>query len=180
MRYDLDEAVDILSRTPSVLDALLRDLPDPWLRTNEGPDTFSPFDVIVHLIQGEKKDWIERARIILDAGESRAFEPFDRFAGLEESRSRPLGDLLDEFGALRRGNLAALREMNLSEADLDRRGRHPAFGPVTLRELLGTWVVHDLNHVAQVARVLAGNYVDEVGPWTEYLPILARRLEKRG
>jgi len=178
MEYRLAEAIDILSRTPSVLDRMLRDLPEAWITTNEGPETFSPFDVVGHLISGEKRDWIARSRMILEKGEFDTFEPFDRFAQNVESRGKTLAELLDTFAALRAENLAALRAQNLTEADLDRRGRHPAFGSVTLRELLATWVVHDLNHVAQAARVLAGNYADAVGPWKEYLPILSRRLEK--
>ena len=169
----LDEATAILARTPATLDALLRGLPDGWIHAHEGGETWSPFDVIGHLIHGEQTDWVPRCRIILEHGEARAFDKFDRFAQFELAKGRTLDSLLDEFARLRRDNLKELASLRLSDADLDRRGRHPAFGSVTLRQLLATWVAHDLDHVVQVSRVLARQYSDEVGPWQAYLRIIS-------
>ena len=171
--FTMDDAIALLERTPKTLDSLLRGLPDDWVRSNEGGETWSPFDVIGHLIHGELTDWVPRARIILDHGEGRAFDKFDRFAQFEISRERTLDSLLDEFARLRRDNLKELASLRLSDADLDRRGRHPAFGSVTLRQLLATWVAHDLDHVVQISRVLARQYTGEVGPWTAYLRIIS-------
>jgi hypothetical protein len=162
----------MLARTPAALDALLRGLPDEWITAHEGGDTWSPFDVMGHLIHGERTDWVPRAKIILEHGESRVFDPFDRFAQFVESEGRTLVSLLDEFATVRRQSLRDLAALTLTDADLDRRGRHPAFGVVTLRELLSTWVVHDLDHIAQISRVLARQYSDEVGPWRAYLRIV--------
>ena len=170
--FVLEDAAAMLARTPAALDALLRGLPDEWIFANEGGDTWSPFDVIGHLIHGERTDWVPRAKIILEHGEARAFEPFDRFAQFAESEGRTLASLLDEFAALRQQSLRDLAALQLTEADLGRRGRHPAFGVVTLRELLSTWVAHDMDHVAQISRVLARQYSDEVGPWRAYLRII--------
>jgi hypothetical protein len=170
--FALDEATAILSRTPATLDALLRGLPDGWIQAHEGGDTWSPYDVVGHLIHGERTDWMGRARIVLEHGESQAFEPFDRFAQFRESEGKSLDDRLDEFGVLRRINLEALARLQVTAADLDRRGRHPALGGVTLRQLLATWVAHDLDHISQIARVLARQYTDEVGPWRAYLRII--------
>ena len=172
MQYLLDDATRILRRTPRTLSALLSDLPDSWIRATEGPDTWSPYDVVGHLIHGERTDWIGRARTILDHGESRPFDSFDRFAQFEESRGKTLDQLLEEFDALRGANVDALEEWNLTEEELDRTGRHPEFGRVTLRQLLSTWVVHDLGHIAQIARVMAKQYGDQVGPWREYLRVV--------
>ena len=172
--FDLAEAMAILRRTPAVLDEWLRGLSDEWVMENEGPETFSPFDVVGHLIHGEKADWIGRARIILEQGESRPFDPFDRFAMYEESKGKTLPDLLDEFAALRAENLVALEGMALTDEELDRTGRHPELGAVTLRQLLATWTVHDLSHIAQIARVMAKQYKTEVGPWRKYIPLLDR------
>lgn len=174
MRFHLDQATEVLERTPQTLRALLEGLSEPWIVNNYGPDTFSPFDVVGHLIHGEKTDWIPRARIILEHGESRPFAPFDRYAMYEASRGKRIEQLLDEFDALRRGSLDALRALRLTEADLDRRGKHPdpTFGPVTLRQLLATWTVHDLHHVAQICKGMARQYTAEVGPWVAYLGIL--------
>ena len=172
--FDLAEAMAILRRTPAVLDEWLRGLSDEWVMENEGPETFSPFDVVGHLIHGEKADWIGRARIILEQGESRPFDPFDRFAMYEESTGKTLPDLLDEFAALRAENLVALEGMALTDEELDRTGRHPELGAVTLRQLLATWTVHDLSHIAQIARVMAKQYKTEVGPWRKYIPLLDR------
>lgn len=173
--FHLDEAVAILSRTPATLDAMLRGLPDGWTAANEGGDTWSPYDVVGHLIHGERADWIPRARIILEHGETRAFDPFDRRGQFAESRGRTLPSLLEEFASARRNSLRELDALQLTETDLERRGRHPAFGTVTLRQLLATWVAHDLDHIMQIARVLARQYSDEVGPWREYLRIINGR-----
>ena len=173
MSFDLAEACAVLGRTPWVLSALLDGLPDSWVEGDEGPETWSPFDVLGHLIHGEKTDWVPRARVILEHGEARAFEPFDRFAMLEASRGRTIGELLAEFTELRQQSLAGLRALGLTDEDFERRGVHPELGPVTLGELLATWVAHDLGHLAQVARVMAKQYAAEVGPWREYLPVLA-------
>ena len=172
MTFRLDHTIALLERTPATLAALLRDLPDDWSRANEGAQTFSPYDVVGHLIHGERTDWMVRARIILEHGESRPFERYDRFAQEKESAGRPLGALLDEFERLRRENLAALRRLNLGPTDLDRRGTHPILGTVTLRQLLATWAVHDLTHVHQISRAMAHQYRDQVGPWTVFLGVL--------
>jgi len=171
--FVVEEAVAILARTPATLDALLRGLPDGWIVAHEGGDTWSPFDVIGHLIHGERTDWIPRARIILERGEARAFDKFDRFAQFALSEGRTLASLLDELATLRRENLRELATLRLTDADLDRRGRHPELGVVTLRQLLATWVAHDLDHVAQISRVLARQYSDDVGPWRAYLRIIS-------
>ena len=169
----MEEGVPILARTPTTLDALLRGLPDGWVAAHEGGDTWSPFDVVGHLIHGERTDWIPRARIILEHGDAKPFEKFDRLAQFRDSDGRSLGSLLDEFAALRRDNMQALESMHLTDTDLDRRGRHPELGVVTLRQLLATWVAHDLDHIAQISRVLARQYSDEVGPWRAYLRIIS-------
>jgi hypothetical protein len=171
--FVMDEAVAILSRTPATLDALLRGLPDGWAGANEGGETWSPFDVIGHLIQGERADWVPRAKIILEHGESRPFDRFDRFAQFEASKGRSLASLLDEFAAARRESLRELQALQVSDDQLDRRGRHPQLGVVTLRQLLATWVAHDLDHVMQISRVLARQYTDEVGPWRAFLRIVS-------
>jgi hypothetical protein len=174
MEFQLDQAKDILRRTPATLNALLRHLPDEWVLSNEGPDSWSPFDVVGHLIHGEEADWIPRARIILEYGESRAFEPFDRFAMFEKSRGKSLGELLDRFERLRAESLRELEGMNLTPEMLGKRGMHPELGAVTLGQLLSTWVVHDLGHVGQIVRVLAKQYGEAVGVWRAYLPVLSR------
>jgi hypothetical protein len=168
----MSDAVAILARTPATLDALVRGLPDDWIAANEGDETWSPFDVLGHLIHGERTDWVPRARIILEQGEARAFEPFDRFAQFAESAGRTAASLLDEFAALRQQSLRDLAALQITEADLERRGTHPAFGAVTLRQLLATWVAHDLDHIVQISRVLARQYSDEVGPWRAYLRVI--------
>jgi hypothetical protein len=169
----MEEAVAILARTPATLDALLRGLPDGWIRAHEGGETWSPFDVLGHLIHGERTDWVPRARTILEQGEGRAFDKFDRFAQFALSEGRTLTSLLDEFATLRQENLRAVAALGLTDADLDRRGRHPELGVVTLRQHLATWVAHDLDHVMQIARVLARQYSDDVGPWRAYLRIIS-------
>lgn len=175
MHFDLEQAIQVLERTPAALRSLLADLPAEWIQGYEGPETWSPFDVVGHLIHGEQTDWIPRARIILEHRESRTFEPFDRFAQFEASQGKTLGDLLGEFERLRAENLETLRGLDLSPDDLARKGRHPELGTVTLRQLLATWVVHDLGHITQIARAMATQYGDEVGPWRAYLSILGSR-----
>jgi hypothetical protein len=172
VRYDLEASVDVLRRTPATLDALLRGVGEAWARGTEGPDTFSPFDVVGHLIDGEETDWIARARIILARGPDPRFEPYDRFRHRQRNVGRALESLLEEFARLRAANLELLRSWRLTEAELDLVGRHPSLGAVTLRQLLASWVVHDLEHLAQVARVMAKQYRAEVGPWVAYLPVL--------
>ncbi|MDX1502587.1 MAG: DinB family protein [Thermoanaerobaculia bacterium] len=174
-REELATAIAVLERTPATLRTLLEGLDERWVRCSEGPETWSAFDVVGHLIHGEHTDWMPRLRRILEHGDSKAFEPFDRFAQLRESRGRSLGELLDELERLRAENLEALRGLDLQEEDFARPGRHPELGPVTLGQLLATWVVHDLGHIAQVARVMAKRYGDRVGPWVEFLPVLGDR-----
>jgi hypothetical protein len=171
--FVMEEGVAILARTPATLDALLRGLPDGWIRAHEGGATWSPFDVIGHLIHGERTDWMPRARIILERGEARPFDKFDRFAQAAASQGRTLASLLDDFATLRRENLRDLAALHLTDNDLDRRGRHPELGVVTLRQLLATWVAHDLDHVVQISRVLARQYSEEVGPWRAFLRIIS-------
>ena len=169
---DVDRCVEILERTPRVVRALLAGLPAEWTRGTEGPETWSPYDVVGHLVHGERTDWIARAEIILGPGPDKRFRPFDRTAQFRESAGRPLDALLDEFDAARRASLTRLREMAPTEADLDRSGIHPAFGPVTLRQLLAAWVAHDLDHLVQISRVMARQVTAEAGPWREYLRVL--------
>jgi hypothetical protein len=171
--FVIKEATAVLARTPSALNALLRGLPEGWIAAHEGGETWSPFDVIGHLIHGERTDWLPRARIILERGDTRAFDKFDRFAQLRVSQGRTLPELLDEFASLRATNLRELEALALTDADLDRRGLHPELGPVTMRQLLATWVAHDLDHIVQISRVLARQYSDEVGPWKAYLRIIS-------
>lgn len=174
MEFQLDHAKDILRRTPALLNSLLHDLPDEWTLANEGPDSWSPFDVLGHLIHGEETDWIPRAKIILEDGESRPFEPFDRFAMFEKSKGKSLADLLSEFEQSRRNSLEQLEEMNLTPELLLKPGMHPELGPVTMSQLLSAWVVHDLGHVTQIVRVMAKQYGEAVGPWRAYLSVLSR------
>ena len=168
----LPDAVAVLTRTPPTINAMLRGMPDKWVRCNEGKNTWSAFDIVGHLIVGERTDWMPRVRIILQNGEERPFDPFDRFAQSKESQDKSLEQLLDDFGWLRSENLKALQALNLHEQDFMRRGRHPALGAVTLSELLATWAVHDLTHVHQLSRVMAHQYRDAVGPWSAYLGVL--------
>jgi len=169
--FKLDETIAVLTRTPATLDALLRGLPASWVRSNEGKHTWSAFDIVGHLIVGERTDWMARVRVILESGEARPFDPFDRFAQLKETQNKSLEQLLDDFALLRRENLA-LQALNLQSADFSRKGRHPALGVVTLSQLLATWAVHDLTHVHQLSRVMAHQYRDAVGPWSAYLGVL--------
>jgi hypothetical protein len=173
MEFDLAAATAILERTPPTLRALLHGLPDAWTSPNEGPDTWSPYDIVGHLIHGERTDWIPRARIILDRT-GQPFERFDRFAQFRESRGKTLAQLLDEFDSARTRNLETLREWRLTDAELDLPGTHPELGAVTLRQLLATWAAHDLNHLHQMARVMAVQYRDAVGPWRQYLGVMHR------
>jgi hypothetical protein len=177
VNFALEEALPLLSRTPAVLRSLLADLPESWSRGTEGPDTWSPFDIVGHLIHGERTDWIPRTEILLAHGETRPFIPFDRFAQFEASRGKTLHELLDTFAGLRAANLMRLESLGLTSEDLGRRGRHPELGPVTLGELLATWVAHDLSHIAQIARVMGRQYTDEVGPWRAYLPMLGMKRQ---
>ena len=170
----VDEVTAILSRTPGALRALLEGLPEAWLAASEGPGTFTPRDVVGHLIHGEKTDWVPRLLLILQSGDERPFEPFDRAGFQDAIVGRPVESLLDEFEGLRRENLAVLEGRRLTRDHLSLRGRHPALGPVTLGQLLATWAVHDLNHIGQIVRVMSGRYEAEVGPWKAYLGILNR------
>lgn len=178
MQFHLSDAMEVLERTPATFRALLGGVSEHWTRPNEGPETFSAFDNLGHLIHGERTDWITRARIILDQGADRRFAPYDRFAQYRENEGKTLGNLLDEFAALRAANIRTLRGWSLTDRELALQGEHPAFGTVTLRQLLSTWVVHDLGHLAQTARVMAKQYRHEVGPWRAYLPVLDRDVLK--
>jgi len=171
--FALDDTVAILKRTPATVDAMLRGLPAAWVTANEGGDTWSPFDVVGHLIHGERTDWLPRARHIFEHGDARPFDTFDRFAQFDASRGRSLDSLLDEFAAARTESLDGLAALRLTDADLDRRGRHPQLGAVSLRQLLATWTAHDLDHIVQISRVLARQYSDEVGPWRAYLRVIS-------
>lgn len=175
MDFDLELSTEALARTPGTLQALLGDLPEPWIRGVEGPDTFSPFDVVGHLIDGEETDWIPRAQIILAQSPDPRFEPYDRFRHRTRNVGRSLSSLLLEFTRLRTANLALLDSWRLTPRQLDLRGVHPTLGPVTLRQLLAAWVVHDLGHVAQVVRVMAKQYREAVGPWAGFMPVLTDR-----
>jgi hypothetical protein len=170
--FELTQAMDVLRRTPAALEALLQDIDENWARATEGPDTFSPFDVVGHLIDGEETDWIPRARIILARGPKLTFAPYDRFRHRTRNLERSLASLLAEFSRLRSANLELLRSWNPTAAQLALPGEHPSLGPVTLRQLLAAWVVHDLGHLAQIARVMAKQYRSEVGPWVPFLPVL--------
>ena len=174
MEFDLEAGTAVLARTPGTLRAMLSGLPSEWTAATEGPETWSPYDIVGHLIHGERTDWIPRARIILEQAADRRFTPYDRFAQFRESQGKTLADLLDEFEKLRRWNLETLAGWELTDAQLALEGEHPEFGPVTLRQLLATWVVHDLGHIAQSARVMAKQYREPIGPWRAYLPIVDR------
>ena len=172
MEHNLSQTIALLSRTPAALDAFLRDLPELWTSRNEGENTWSPFEILGHLIHGERTDWMPRAKVILQFGETRTFEPFDRWGHVRESQGKSLAQLLDEFARLRSENLDELRALNLQPSDLQRRGQHPALRVVTLSQLLATWAVHDLTHLHQMSRVMAHQYRDTVGPWSAYLGVL--------
>ena len=168
----LETTIVLLRRTPAVLDALLRDLPETWTLRNEGEKTWSAYDIVGHLIHGELTDWMPRAKMILQHGESKAFEPFDRFAQERNSKGKSLSELLDEFAGLRAEGLRELRALNLQEKDLERRGKHPQLGAVTLSQLLSTWAAHDLTHLHQLSRVMAYQYREAVGPWSAFLGVM--------
>lgn len=172
MKYNPPKSLEILERTPAVFRTLLSGIHEDWTHNNEGPDTFSPFDIMGHLIHGEKTDWRDRTEMILQHGTSKSFVPFDRFAQTRESEGKTLQQLLDEFESLRKSNLEWFRSLDLSEANLDKKGKHPVLGEVTLRQLLATWVIHDLTHIAQATRVMAKQYKEEMGPWLEFFRIM--------
>jgi hypothetical protein len=172
MEFNLEQTISLLARTPSTLNALLRDLPESWTQQNEGEKTWSAFDVVGHLIHGERTDWIPRAERILQYGDSRAFEPFDRWAQEKESQGKSLPQLLDEFARLRAENISKLRAMNLQPSDFQRKGKHPSLGAVTMSELLATWAAHDLTHLHQISRVMAYQYRETVGPWSKFLGVM--------
>jgi hypothetical protein len=174
MEFDLPTATAVLERTPLNLQAMLAGLPHTLTSANEGPETWSPYDIVGHLVYAERANWMTRARVILDRGPERRFEPFDRFAQFRESEGKSLEELLDEFARLRSDNLATLAGWNLTGAEFDLQGEHPDLGPVSLGQLLSTWVAHDMTHLAQIARVMAKQYRDAVGPWRTYLPIMDR------
>lgn len=172
MKFDLNQAISVLERTPGVFKQLLDNISQEWTHKNEGKDTWSPYDVVGHLVHGEKTDWMPRLEIVLNDSENNTFEPYDRFAQFEMSKGKSLGDLLDEFEILRKKNLRTLKSKFLSSNDLTKQGIHPGLGPVTLNQMLSAWVVHDLGHIAQVSRVMAKQYKEEIGPWTQYLTIV--------
>jgi uncharacterized damage-inducible protein DinB len=175
MNFALDDALPVLRQTPVILRAWLGVIPDGWTTPNEGSDTWSPYDIVGHLVHGERTDWIPRLELLLAYGEARPFEPFDRFAQFEASKGRSLPELLDTFAQLRDANVDRLESLRLQPKDFARRGLHPELGPVTLGQLLATWVAHDLNHLGQIARVMGKQYADAVGPWLAYLPLLQPR-----
>ena len=182
MKFVVAEAIALLQRTPASLQALLGGLGAEWVRGDEGPDTFSAFDVVGHLIDGEETDWLPRARLIREAVAGREpprFEPYDRFRHRQRNRERSLASLLAEFAELRAANLEVLASWQLGDADLERPADHPSLGRVNLRQLLSAWVVHDLGHLAQAARVMAKQYKEEVGPWVPFLPVLTDRETPR-
>lgn len=174
MDFDLTAGVAVLERTPATLRALLAGLPSAWVHATEGPETWSPYDVVGHLIHGERTDWIPRARLIFEQRDDRRFTPFDRFAQFRASEGKSLTQLLDEFAQLREENLATLTAWDLADSQLDLEGEHPELGPVTLRQLLATWVAHDLDHIVQITRVMARQYRVAVGPWRAYLSVMDR------
>lgn len=172
MNFTVEKSIEILERTPNILEVMLQNISPDWTENNEGGETWSVFDVLGHLVHGEKTDWIARTEIILSDITDKKFEPFDRFAQFEESKGKTLAQLLEEFKSLRKKNVEALRSKKLTVENLEEKGFHPAFGEVTLAQLLATWTVHDLDHIAQISRVMAKQYKEAVGPWIEYLRIL--------
>lgn len=171
-KFDLEDSIKILERMPDVLRTLLSGLPESWIRTNEGGDSWSAFDIVGHLAHGEKTDWITRAKTILEHGKEKPFVPFDRFAQFRDSEGKSLNELLEEFRNLRNENIETLKGLNLTGEDFKREGIHPELGTVTLEQLLATWVVHDLGHLRQISRILAKNYKEEIGAWEKYLPVV--------
>ena len=174
MEFQLDQAIEILRQTPATLRSMLNGLSDDWIKANEGPDSWSPFDIVGHLIHGEETDWLPRLKIILEHGEARPFTPFDRFAQFEKSAGKTLEELLDQFESLRNQNLVALENLQLRPEQLDLKGTHPELGTVNLGQVLATWAAHDLSHIGQISRVMAKQYTKAVGPWKEYMPILSK------
>jgi hypothetical protein len=175
MAFTLEKSIEILQRTPDVLYTMLHGISNDWTQHNEGGETWSVFDVVGHLVHGEKADWVSRAEIILSENTDKKFEPFDRLAQFEESKGKTLSQLLDEFKLLRKKNIQRLLSKNLTPKDFHKTGIHPAFGQVKLSQLLATWVAHDLDHISQIARVMAKQYKEDVGPWIEYLKILKQQ-----
>ncbi len=174
MSFELQKAIEILQRTPAVLDQLLSGLSLEWLKSNEGADTWSPYDIVGHLIFGEKTDWMVRIKIILNEGENKRFETFDRFGQFEGDQNKPITELLKEFELLRANNLSELKDLNIGPKELKKLGIHPEFGEVSLEQLIASWAVHDLGHIAQISRVMAKQYQNTVGPWKQYLGIVRR------
>ncbi|WP_298513695.1 DinB family protein [uncultured Kordia sp.] len=174
MTFDIEKSIEILSQTPETLTTMLSELSDEWLYNNEGTNTWSPYDIIGHLVHGEKTDWIVRAKIILSSAENKTFEPFDRFAQENDSKGKSIQELLAEFSELRSKNLKALETLHITENDFIKKGMHPELGEVNLKQLLATWTVHDLGHIGQISRVMAKQYTDELGPWKAYLGILKK------
>ena len=174
MQFEIEKALPVLERTPQVIESLLYGLPDEWISNNEGGDTWTPFDIVAHLIHGEKTDWIPRTQIILGEG-SKEFIPFDMKGHIQEGRGKTMAQLLDEFKILRKENLAQLKAVEFSPEILNNTGIHPTLGPVTLRQLLAAWVVHDLTHIHQLSRVMAKQYDEAVGPWKQFMGVLGGR-----
>lgn len=174
MEFNIAKSNEILRQTPGTLQSLLGNLSGDWINNNEGGESWSPYDILGHLIHGEKADWMGRIKTILNHGDSKPFEPFDRFAQFNTSTGKSMEDLLKEFALLRERNLEELASLNISGDQLKLRGSHPALGTVTLAQLISTWTVHDLGHLAQISRVMSKQYINEVGPWKDYLPVLTR------
>ncbi len=177
MKFKLNQSIQILQRTPAVLQTLLSGLADDWINKNEGGDTWSAFDIVGHLLYGEKTDWMVRMEIILESGTSETFIPFDRFAQFNESKGKSMDNLLNAFTSARKQNIEKLSSAKLTEKLLDKKGVHPAFGEVTLRQLIATWTVHDLAHLSQITRVMAKQYKEETGPWLQYINLLKEKEE---
>ncbi|MDO8991483.1 DinB family protein [Daejeonella sp.] len=173
MSFSIPKTIAILERTPNVLSSMLYNLSADWVQCNEGPETWSVFDIIGHLIQGEKTDWMTRTKIILSDKTDKNFEAFDRFAQFKTSQGKSINDLILEFASLREANLEELKSLEIRESDLNMTGNHPAFGAVSLRQVLATWVAHDLSHIAQISRVMAKHYKEDIGPFVQYLRIMS-------
>ena len=174
MFFDIKKSAEVLERTPKVLKSMLTGVSEEWLKNNEGNDSWSPYEIVGHLIYGEKTDWMVRVKIILDDAEKKDFEPFNRLGHVAEDQNRPISDLLSEFAQLREKNLNELNALKITQQDFKKMGIHPEFGKVSLKQLISAWVVHDLGHIAQISRVMAKQYTEEVGPWINYLKILSR------
>jgi len=172
MQFDINRAIEVLERTPSVIKSLLSEISDEWTLNNEGENTWSPYDVVGHLVHGEKTDWMPRLEMVLGNSETKTFEPYNRFAQFEMSKGKSLATLLSEFELFRKENLDTLKAKNISEKDLNKIANHPSLGSVTLKNLLSAWVVHDLGHITQISRVMAKQYKEEIGPWSKYLTIV--------